>query len=248
MCVPGQEPALLVRVAVDRVVEQVGADPAVVEQRVALARRAVAGDALALAPLGDQELEQAPLGLLDLRGERRGGPRACRSRARARARPGRAPAARPAACRCRRAGRRAAASRRGVLSSSTSKTRGRGRRRPSGPTGTRSTGSARGRSCRTGSPRPAAAGAAPRPSRRRRGASRISKPATKSLRSGTCAITLLAATRSARRPSATSSSAVSRPKKRTIVSIPSSRATSATFAAGSMPSAGMPRSTTCRSR
>ena len=44
MCVPGQEVALLVRVAVDRVVEEVGADAAVVEQRVALAGRAVAGD------------------------------------------------------------------------------------------------------------------------------------------------------------------------------------------------------------
>ena len=65
----GQELALLVGVAVDRELEQVGADAAVVEQRVALAGGAVAGDALAVAAALDQELEQAPLGLLDLRRE-----------------------------------------------------------------------------------------------------------------------------------------------------------------------------------
>ena len=42
-----QELALLVRAAVDGEVEEVGADAAVVEQRVALARRAVADDRLA---------------------------------------------------------------------------------------------------------------------------------------------------------------------------------------------------------
>ena len=63
---PGEEPALLVGVAVDGEVEQVRADAAVVEQRVALARRAVAGDPLALAAPLDEELEQAPLRLLDL--------------------------------------------------------------------------------------------------------------------------------------------------------------------------------------
>ena len=49
MCVPGVYDALLVRVPVDGVVEEVGADPAVVEERVALAGRAVARDLLALA-------------------------------------------------------------------------------------------------------------------------------------------------------------------------------------------------------
>ena len=44
-----REPAVLVRVAVDGVVEEVGADAAVVEQRVALAGRAVADDLLAVA-------------------------------------------------------------------------------------------------------------------------------------------------------------------------------------------------------
>ena len=71
MCVPGREEAVLVRVAVDRVVEQVGADPAVVEQRVALARGAVADDLLALAAEPDQELEQRPLRLLHVLGEPR---------------------------------------------------------------------------------------------------------------------------------------------------------------------------------
>ena len=66
----GQELPLLVRVAVDRELEQVGADPAVVEQRVSLAGSAVAGDALAIAAALDQELEQPPLGLLDPRRER----------------------------------------------------------------------------------------------------------------------------------------------------------------------------------
>ena len=69
MCVPGKELPLLVRVAVDGEVEQVGADAAVVEKRVALAGGAVAGHPLALPPAVDQELEQAPLGLLDPRRE-----------------------------------------------------------------------------------------------------------------------------------------------------------------------------------
>ena len=53
-----REPAVLVRVAVDGVVEEVGPDPAVVEQRVALARRAVARDRLAGSPARDQERQQ----------------------------------------------------------------------------------------------------------------------------------------------------------------------------------------------
>src|SRR5215471_10927167 len=47
----GQVVALLLGVAVHRVVKEIGADPAVVEERVSLARSAVAGDRLA-APLG----------------------------------------------------------------------------------------------------------------------------------------------------------------------------------------------------
>ena len=45
-----QQVALLVRVEVDGVVEEVRADAAVVEQRVALGRRAVADDPLARSP------------------------------------------------------------------------------------------------------------------------------------------------------------------------------------------------------
>ena len=63
MCVPGSELALLVRVAVDRVVEEVRADAAVVEQRVALAGRAVAGDRLPARLASMQERQQVALGL-----------------------------------------------------------------------------------------------------------------------------------------------------------------------------------------
>jgi hypothetical protein len=56
---------VLVRVAVDRVLEEVGANAAVVQQGVRLARGAVAGDRPSV-PLGcDQEVEHRPLGLLD---------------------------------------------------------------------------------------------------------------------------------------------------------------------------------------
>ena len=58
MWVPGVNLPVLVRVAVDRVVEEVRADAAVVQQRVALPGRAVAGDRLAGALGVDQELEQ----------------------------------------------------------------------------------------------------------------------------------------------------------------------------------------------
>src|SRR5262245_44093884 len=61
---------LLIRIAVDRVVEEIGANTAEVQERVPLPRRAVAGDALAFAAAVDQELEQTPLRLVDLRRER----------------------------------------------------------------------------------------------------------------------------------------------------------------------------------
>src|SRR5882724_1252559 len=59
----GQEPAVLVGIAIDGEVDEVGADTAVVEQGVALAGSAVAGDPLAAALGGYQELEDAALGL-----------------------------------------------------------------------------------------------------------------------------------------------------------------------------------------
>ncbi len=52
---------VLVRVPVDGVVEEVGPDPAVVEEGVALTRSAVAGDVLPVATQTDQQLEQLPL-------------------------------------------------------------------------------------------------------------------------------------------------------------------------------------------
>jgi hypothetical protein len=69
----GEESTVLVGIAVDRVIQEVGPDAAVVEERVAFARRPVARDALAL-PLGvDQEPEQVSLGLADALLERRVG-------------------------------------------------------------------------------------------------------------------------------------------------------------------------------
>ena len=68
-------------------------------------------------------------------------------------------------------------------------------------------------------------------------------PATNELTFGTCASTLLPRIRSAGPPEATISPAVSSPKNLTSVSTPFRRAASATFAAGSTPSAGMPRPT-----
>jgi len=59
---------------------------------------------------------------------------------------------------------------------------------------------------------------------------------------------LFAAIRSARRPAAASSDASRVSKKSTSVSTPRARAASATFAAGSIPSAGIPRATKCWSR
>ena len=64
-----QEHALLVRAAVDGVLEQVLADAAVVEQRVALARGAVADDPLALGARRQEEVEQVALDREDLVGE-----------------------------------------------------------------------------------------------------------------------------------------------------------------------------------
>src|SRR6185503_15046745 len=59
--------------AVDGEVQEVAADAAVVQQRVALARRAVAGHALARGLGPDQEREQLALRLLHLLGEARVG-------------------------------------------------------------------------------------------------------------------------------------------------------------------------------
>ena len=47
MCVPGVKRPCFVRTAVDRVVEEVGADAAVVQQRIPFAGRAVAHDRFA---------------------------------------------------------------------------------------------------------------------------------------------------------------------------------------------------------
>src|SRR5882672_7392770 len=61
-----QELALLVRIAIDGIVDEVGADAAVIEERVAFARRPVPDHRFALAPDADQEFQELPLGLFDL--------------------------------------------------------------------------------------------------------------------------------------------------------------------------------------
>ena len=108
----GQEPPLLVRADVDRVVEQIGLDAAEVQERVALGRRAVADHGLAgLAGL-HQEAQQRALAAVDLLGEVAVARRASSGPRRSRARATPRPAARPGARRRpRRAGRRCAASR-----------------------------------------------------------------------------------------------------------------------------------------
>ena len=68
MWVPGRN-ALLVGVAVDRELEQVRPDAAVVEQRVALAGGAVAGDALAPSAHSIRNASSARLRLRDPRRE-----------------------------------------------------------------------------------------------------------------------------------------------------------------------------------
>ena len=66
---PGRVLALLVRVPVDGVVEEVRPDAAVVEERVALAGCPVADDVLALAAKPDQQLEERALRLAHSVGE-----------------------------------------------------------------------------------------------------------------------------------------------------------------------------------
>ena len=60
---------MLVRVAIDRVVEEIRPDPAEVEQRVPLSGRPVADDLLAVAAQLDQQLEQRTLRLAYPQGE-----------------------------------------------------------------------------------------------------------------------------------------------------------------------------------
>ena len=55
---PRREPTVLVRIAVDGVLEQIAADTAVVEQRVALAGCSIPNDSLALGATVEQESQQ----------------------------------------------------------------------------------------------------------------------------------------------------------------------------------------------
>jgi len=74
------------------------------------------------------------------------------------------------------------------------------------------------------------------------GPSRMRKPSTKSLTSGTCASTLLPSMRSGAKPSVFSAVAVSAPKKATRLGTPAAIAASATLPEGSMPRTETPRS------
>ena len=65
----GKKFSLLVGIAIDSVIQEIGADAAIVEQGVAFARCAVAGDLLAFALHADQKLQQLALGFLHLFGE-----------------------------------------------------------------------------------------------------------------------------------------------------------------------------------
>src|ERR1700730_4909350 len=65
----GQEFAVLMRIAIDGVVDEVGADGAIIQQGVALARRAVASDVFSAALGLDEEFEQLALGFLHLIGK-----------------------------------------------------------------------------------------------------------------------------------------------------------------------------------
>ena len=213
MCVPGQEAALLVRVAVDGEVEEVGADAAVVEQGVALARA---------------RRSRRPLAL---RAARRSGTRAASAWSpRTLAREGRR-SARASSSPAALLGSRSASTARLVGCDSAPACRRVDPQRTavggqlldvehprpwaakmrSAVPGARSTRSARGRSCRTGSRRRAAGGGGTRSSPRRPVPAASAMPATKSLRSGTWASTLLPTTRSAAVPS---SAQLARPARR----------------------------------
>ena len=151
-----REAAVLVGVAVDREVEEVGADAAVVEQRVALAGRAVAADPLALLLGRDQERQQLALGALHLLGEARVGRRA-RAKPSSRSRASSSPTRGDRPVRgvgVREIDAQRAAVRRQLLDVEQLQTVARGE--PLDRRRARSRRSARGRWCRTGSPRSAA--------------------------------------------------------------------------------------------
>ena len=60
----GQEAPLLVGASIDGIVDEIGPDAAVIEERVSFGRRPVADDRLPLLSCGNQELENCSLSLL----------------------------------------------------------------------------------------------------------------------------------------------------------------------------------------
>src|SRR5206468_12285172 len=67
----GQELAVLMGIAVDGIVDEVGANGAIVQQGVALARRTISGNFLSTALGLEKEFEQFALGFLYLTGKAR---------------------------------------------------------------------------------------------------------------------------------------------------------------------------------
>ena len=65
----GQELALLVGIAVHGVVDEVRANTAVIQKRIAFARRPISDYRFSLSPDTDQEFKKLPLGLLHLLSE-----------------------------------------------------------------------------------------------------------------------------------------------------------------------------------
>jgi hypothetical protein len=66
---PGGEEPVLVWIAIHGVIDKIGTDPAVVEERIALSRRAVTDDLLPVASQSNEQLEQSALRLLDVPSE-----------------------------------------------------------------------------------------------------------------------------------------------------------------------------------
>src|SRR6185369_8874059 len=60
---PRRELAVLVRIAIDGEIEEVGSNPAIVEERIALAGSSISADSLAGLLDPDQERQEAALGL-----------------------------------------------------------------------------------------------------------------------------------------------------------------------------------------
>ena len=191
ICSPGHELALLVRAAVDDVLDQLGPGPHVVQQRAALRGRAVAGDALALAPSVARAVDvSARLHAAHARREVAGSsPRRRRPRPLA---PRRAAAGgRLADARAVTAARTNAASRRASGAARRRQDQPVAREQLLAPRSPRSSTGARGRSCRTRSARSGRAGTGTSITATPSSLRSVRMPVDEAVEFGTCASTLL---------------------------------------------------------